>query len=287
MGANYYNGGGPARITGDKLPHVFQDNHLGLTVALMNNVFDIYYKGYHALDNARTQASGTKLYKKLDALNDKILADLRDAASEKSMANAKIFGHRIGGAGQSLYDVFQDLEKNNGVLKDDTNNGNNSYKAPAGVFTFQEQMLIRGSDIAKSYAQFNAWKSNMEQWKLKASWDDLGGNLDKGGKVIEYIGPKLWCCVGASEKQAGAFNATAVKWWGYGAKVKTLMDSYVAVQSSPNSRRQLIAEVAGFVVDGLPVFGSLYGGVIRAIPQAMQFFEDYAKRTQRAIEGKV
>ena len=74
-----------------------------------------------------------------------------------------------------------------------------------------------------------------------------------------------------------------VKWWSYGAKVKSLMDSYIAVKSSTNGQAQLVAEVAGFVVDFLPVFGSAYGGVIRAIPQAMKFFQDRADLTNQYV----
>ena len=285
MGKDYFYGGGPARVKG--LPHVF-DDHADQTAALMNNLFNIYYGGMHALDNATTSAVGTRIYRSLCDLQGKIQADLRDAASEKSMVNFKVpfTDIRVGGAGQSLYNVFQDLEEHNDVLKCDDWDGNYLIKAPPGVFAFQNQMIARGSDIAKSYAEFNAWRGKMEQWKQKQAWENLGTNLDYGGKVIEKVGPKLWASLGVSEKGAVSYNATTLKWWGYGATVKGFMDSYIAVQSSTNSRRQLIAEVVGFVVDKIPVFGTLYGGVIRALPNAMKYFEDYALRNARAVDFK-
>jgi len=281
-------GGGPAYVTSDKLPHVFKD-HPDLTAALMNNVFRIYYNAYHALDQKTIQASGTRASKGWSDLKDRIQADLRDAASAKSTMNFKVpfTDARIGGFGQSLYDVFQDLEQNNGVLKSDDCNGNGIFLAPAGVIAFQDEMIKRGSEVAASVGQFNAWRSNMQVWKQKETWDGLGTSLWAGGKVIDLVAPKLWAAVGASEKTATSLNLTVTKWWGYGEKVKGMMDMYNNVKSSPNQQRQLVAEAAAFVVEnaGLPMFGSLYAGVIRDFPKAMAFFEDYAKRTRQAIES--
>ncbi|MGA2182690.1 MAG: hypothetical protein ABSH47_06640 [Bryobacteraceae bacterium] len=286
MGTDYYGGDGPAKVTPDQIPYVFRkQTTIGRTVAGMNNVFMDYYRAYHALDQATIHASGTKTYKALSDLQGKIRADLRDAASEKSMINLKVpfTDIRMGGAGQSLYDVFHDLSEHGGVLKCDDTAGNNVFLAPPGVFAFQDQMIARGTEIATCQGEFNRWQANMKVWKGKQAWDGLGTNLDMGQKVIDKVGYKMWACIGFPDKNATAFNVSVVKWWSYGAKVKSLMDSYIAVKSSTNGQAQLVAEVAGFVVDFLPVFGSAYGGVIRAIPQAMKFFQDRADLTNQYV----
>jgi hypothetical protein len=287
MGTDYFNGGGPAKIRAEQLPAVFQrDIKIGQTVALINNVFNAYYTAYHAMDQATVRFAGTRASRPLNDLRDKVLADLRDAAQESSMINIRvpIFGVRMGGAGQSLQSIFTDLN-DHGALKNDEWDGNGAIKAPAGIFAFQAQMLARGAEVARCQADFNRWQAGITTWRQNQSWESLGDNLDRAGKVIDLAGPKMWAAFGCSTERAGDLNATAVKWWSMGATVKGFLDSYIAVKSSPNQQRQLVAEVAAFVVSKVPVFGSAYAGVIQALPKAMTFFEDYARRNEQAINA--
>ena len=44
-----------------------------------------------------------------------------------------------------------------------------------------------------------------------------------------------------------------------------------------------MAEAAAYVVEKLPIFGSLYGEVIRCIPGLVNWFKAYAKEQERYI----
>ncbi len=284
---SYFYGGGPAKIKAEQLPAVFQrDIKIGLTVAECNNVFNTYYRAYHSMDDAVTHAARTPRYTPLSNLMYAMRDDLMDAAKQASMFNVRVpyFGARVGSMGQSLKSIFDELESK-GKLKDDEWDGNGTIKAPAGIFAFESQMMARGSDIAKTFTEFKRWQKGMETWKQQQSWESLGSNLDHGQKVIELVGPKMWASFGFTSQRAGDLNAVAVKWWSLGAAIKGFMDSYIAVKSAPNQQRQLVAEVAAFVVGKVPVFGELYAGVIQALPKAMSYFEDYARRNDRAING--
>ena len=288
MATDYFNGGGPAKITADHLPAVFQrDIKVGLTVALTNNVFNAYYTAYHAMDAASIHWAGTRAARPFDDLRWKVISDLKDAAQQSSMANIRVplVGVRMFGVGQSLQDIFADMNKNGGRITNDEWNGDGNIKAPAGIFAFQAQMLARGSEVARCQADFNKWQQNMTRWKQGEAWDSLGDNLTRFGSFLDLAGPKMWAAFGCTTQRVGDLNATAVKWWSLGATVKGFMDSYIAIKSSPNQQRQLVAEVAAFVVSKTPVFGDAYAGVIRALPQAMTFFEDYAKRNEQAINA--
>ena len=63
----------------------------------------------------------------------------------------------------------------------------------------------------------------------------------------------------------------------------TALDLGLKIKYSSNPRQTAFVEAMAFVVQGLPVFGSLYAEVIRGVPAMVSYFQRIARERYRAV----
>jgi len=275
--SNFFYGSAKASITPDRIkPRVFQAK-VGQTAQVMNSAFSPYYRGHQAARQLSMNVAGPghseAAKKAIYDLQSKMQADLRAAADQWGWNDLKW--------------AFEHMAKNNGNWLDDTWNGNGVCNIPIGVWNFLQEVEKRGGEVASSYREWQRCQSALTSWKQQQSWENLGTNLERAGTVVDKAGPKMWVMLGASETNAASYTGVLNKWIGRAGKVKGMMDAYLRVRYSPDGpKRALVAEVAAFIVQDLPIFGGAYADVIRGVPKAMTFFEGKMLITNRAIEGK-
>jgi len=265
-----------AWITPDRIQAPSMLRNKEMTAQVMNGAFKFYYNAWQGSRSISGSGKSPEAVKAVDDLKWKIQKDLLAAAD---------FWF-----GSDLKFVFQELVRNRGYWKHDEWNGWKGYcNIPQGVFAFYSEIEKRGREVSsqvaqiRSYGDYRKYEADLKRIKDAGQWDRLAQELDYSGKVLETATPKVWAVLGGSDKTGEMMGGLLGKWCGYAGSVHGYLTLYNKVGSSTDGRaRTAVAEVAALVVERLPVFGPLYGEVIRGVPGLMTFFENYGRTVNRA-----
>jgi hypothetical protein len=249
-----------------------------MTAQVMNNAFSVYYRAHQAARQITSVLYGRKYsqeaQKKIWELQSKVEADIRSAADKWSYNDMKR--------------SFEHLEKTGGVWKDDTWDGwKGVCNIPSGVSDFLDTLEKRGREVIGTASEWNRYQSDIKRAKEEQRWESLKDPLEKAEWLVEKIGPKLWVGVGCTAEAAETYGRRMAQAIGWGGKAHEILSLYLKVRyGGPNWKETAFVEGMAMLVQGLPVFGTLYAQVIRGIPNLVTFFQRYSLQTARAINGQ-
>lgn len=250
-------------------------NNKAETARVMQSVFDFYYKSHQAINNITLQDHGYPGAQKiLMAKKEEIRDDLKSAADSKV--------HR-----SDLRWAFEHLADKKGHWYDETSDGTGTANIPIGISHFLENMDERKNKIGEKFADFGRYKNAAIEMQRRKDWEKIPENLDKAQKAADWALPMLWVAAGGkSMAQVQATSKTMSDWIGYGTKIHKLLDGTIKVSTnSSNWKRMVIEEMSIFVLNKLPIFGSLYAGVIRDMPKAMTFMQIYGSKVRNMVDN--
>ncbi|MBL8309146.1 MAG: hypothetical protein JNL19_01870 [Burkholderiales bacterium] len=257
----------------------FQEPQKVAVCANMQSAFDFYYRAHQAI-----QAFGARQYdSKVSAATRKIIGDVcwkmqKDllAAADPGVSTYLVSGH--------LKWAFEHLQSTGNVWTDDGFNGWHGLTMPSSIVNFLEHVESAGQEVVTSYKDWNNTQNRIKEAKRNQQWDQLGTQIGYAKTAFETVTPKLWAWMGASAETASRAGEIGGKWLGYGGSLHNYASLYLKVRYNKDGAAQAaLAEAAAFVVEKLPVFGSLYGEVIRGIPGLVTWFKGYAEQQRRAV----
>ena len=272
---NFYFGTQCAYVPADKITAHNMQSNKEMVSNVMNGAFKLYYDGYQAsakiTDVLYQRKYSEEAKKKIWDLQSAMQKDLRNTANRnKFMAD--------------LLTCFRHLESTNGYWRDTSFQGwRGVCNIPEGVADFLEGVAEKQNEICKSAADWEANKRQLQRLKDEKKWGELPDQLQKTSKVIEYVGPKLWAGLGVAGENASAYTARMTQVFGWAGHVHTALDLGLKIKYSSNPRQTAFVEAMAFVVQGLPVFGSLYAEVIRGVPAMVSYFQRIARERYRAV----
>jgi hypothetical protein len=270
-----------ATITvGQLQSRIFQEPQKIAAAASMQAAFDLYFHAYQAANDFGSDRFYDKrttdfARQAIRDVREKMQKDLR-AAADTGYIQYKLGGH--------LKWAFEHLQSTGGVWRDDGFNGWNGLTMPSAIVNFLENVEKRGTEVVASYNQWQTTQMRIKEQARNARWDSLGTEIGYAQTAFENITPKIWCWLGG--KEAGGSRAASIggKWLGYGASLHSYTSLYLKIRYNKDGAKEAaLAEAAAYVVEKLPIFGSLYGEVIRGIPGLVSWFKAYAKEQERYI----
>lgn len=279
--SNCYHGTERATIKVSQLQsRIFQEPQKIAVCANMQSAFDFYYRAHQALQEfgADRQYDRSTPQHVKQAIGDtrwKMQKDLL-AAANPGIGTYLVSGH--------LKWAFEHLQSTGGVWRDEGFNGWHGLTMPSSIVNFLDNVETAGRDVVSGYGQWQALQAKIKEQKRNQQWDQLGTQIGYAKTAFENVTPKIWAWLGASTETASRAGAIGAKWLGYGGSLHNYTSLYLKVRYNKDGASQAaLAEAAAFVVEKLPVFGSLYGEVIRGIPGLVSWFKNYAEQQRRAV----
>lgn len=281
--SNCYYGTERATIkVGQLQSRIFQEPQKIAVCANMQAAFDFYYRAHQALqafgadrqyDKRTPQAVKDAIYN----ARWKMQKDLY-AAADPGYSTYVVSGH--------LKWAFEHLQSTGGTWRDEGFNGWHGLTMPSSIVNFLENVEAAGTEIVTSYSQWQGIQNRIKEQKRNGQWDALGTQIGYAQKAFETVSPKIWAWLGASTETASRAGEIGGKWLGYGGSLHNYTSLYLKIRyNKDGAGAAALAEAAAFVVEKLPVFGSLYGEVIRGIPGLVNWFKNYAEQQRRAVAG--
>lgn len=263
-----------ATITPDHIHGSVYEKNKTQVASVMQGAFNFYYNAYQAASNIGTPVCKyPSSQKAIGNLRWAVQYDLINTANNSYVGN-------------DLKWCFEHLAEKKGHWYDDTWNGwKGVCNIPIGVSNFLDAVEERGTAVVNNYSEWKKYTDNIRRLKELKRWDDLGTQMGYAQTAADNIFPKLWVAVGVGKDAAERHAQIMSKWVGYGMKVHGYLDLYNKVRYNPAGAQQAVmVEAAAMVVEGLPIFGSLYAGVIRGIPQVISWFKNYAAKQAQYID---
>ena len=251
---------------------------------VMQGAFDFYYKSHKAIA-------------KMGDISDEVLTTERDIyitklrlIGEKKWEIEKNLRATANNSyiGNDLKWAFEHLAENKGHWYDETWDGwQGKCNIPQGIANFLREIEEKGSKIVTKFAEFEMQARAAKLSQEKKKWGKLPEQLSLAQKSADYALPMIWVGAGSQDfSKIENYSKLMTKWIGYGAKAHSILDATLKISSNPkNWKRSALEELSKFVLNKLPIFGSLYAGVISDVPKLMKWFEDYGERTRRAIDN--
>jgi hypothetical protein len=262
----------------------FQGPQKLAVAANMQTAFDFYLRAHEAArnfgaDKRYDPKTPRHIIDAIDAVRTKMSQDLRRAADTGLFQRQMRGGH--------LKWAFQHLESTGGRWTDTYMDGWNQLTMPSSIVNFMEQVeAAQGAFSAEKYSEWQTLQQRIKMLKKLGDWEKMGTEIGYAKQAFELATPKLWAYLGASEKAAAAAGATGGKWLGYGASLHTYSSLYLNLRyNKAGAKEAMVAEAAAMVVEQLPIFGKLYGDVIRGIPGLVSWFKAYGEKNRAAING--
>ena len=278
---NCYYGTERATIkVGQLQSRIFQEPQKIAVCANMQAAFDFYYRAHQALQafGADRQYDKRTPQTVKDAIYNarwKMQKDLY-AAANPGYSTYLFSGH--------LKWAFEHLQSTGGFWRDEGFNGWHGLTMPSSIVNFLENVENASTEVVTGYSQWQGIQSRIKEQKRNAQWDALGNEIGYAQKAFESVSPKIWAWLGASTEIASRAGEIGGKWLGYGGSLHNYTSLYLKIRYNKDGASQAaLAEAAAFVVEKLPVFGSLYGEVIRGIPGLVSWFKAYAEQQRRAV----
>ncbi len=259
---------------------IFQEPQKIAVCANMQAAFDFYYRAHQALlefgadrqyDKRTPRAAKDAIYNARWKMQKDLLA-----AANPGYTAYMLTGH--------LKWAFEHLQSTGGVWRDEGFDGWHGLTMPSSIVNFLGNVEAAGTEVVRSYSQWQAIQSRIKEQKRNAQWDALGTQIGYAQTAFDKVTPKIWAWLGASAETAGRAGEIGGKWLGYGASLHGYTSLYLKIRYNKDGAGQAaLAEAAAFVVEKLPIFGSLYGEVIRGIPGLVSWFKSYAEQQRRAV----
>lgn len=241
---------------------------------VMNGAFLFYYTAFKnagKIYGNLSRKSNAEI-KQLDAL---VLAIRRDL---KATANRRSFFH-------DLHWSFNHFKSNREAWYDENPDGwQGKYWIPSGIADFLYAIEERGGKVASTKKEWQQYSAGLQAAAKAKKWDECGKQIGYAEQAIGTAAPMLWTLLGRRQGDATSYMELGKTWLGYAAKVHNASDLYLKLTSSTAGvKQEMFVTAMSSVVSGLPVFGTLYGDVIKSVPGAMTYFSRLAQRTDRAI----
>jgi hypothetical protein len=274
-GDKYFYGQERARITPDRIRARPMQNNKIQVANVMNEAFRFYYDAHQGIEKM-FQKTNPKNPTSRQALNDlkwAVTKDLHRTANRNTVM-------------ADLLTCFRHLDSTGGYWDDDTWNGwKGVCNIPQGVSDFLDAVEEQGTVVAGSYKDWQRYTTNLAYLKSSKKWDECGTQIGYAKTALETAGPKLWTVLGGSREVGEARIGLAGKWLDYAATVHGAADTYLKLYYNKDGAKEAaFAESMAWVVGGLPVFGQLYGDVIRSIPGVVTYFKQVAAERNRMLE---
>ncbi|MCB1023322.1 MAG: hypothetical protein KDB79_02970 [Acidobacteria bacterium] len=251
-------------------PHVLK------TQRVMQQAFNYYYLSYKAIEDIDLPDK-TKSPNSYDIMYEKkreIMKDLRNTA------NNSYFGNDLDWA-------FDHLADNNGHWYNESFDGwKGECLIPIGIANFLHAIENKGQKILKKQHEFIAAKNKAMELQRNKQWDEIPKNLGRIKTITDDVLPMVWIGCGGIDgfKTATGYGKLMGQWIEYGTKVHSILDKTIKISTSSKSwERIAIEEMSKFVLNKLPIFGSLYASLIDDVPKLITWFERYARKTGNMV----